>query len=309
MNGQSTLNIEGAIAAGNTVDLTAGNFNTITINDQWYVVQSPAATVGGSPSYTGSPPVIGATITNFNGDDQLIFVDDAQNGITLTSISYTTDGTLDLMDGTVVVSSLAVSIVDDPPVVTGTFELGTPISSPFTGQTEQVISLQENFPLACFAAGTSIATPRGAVAVEHLAEGDMVLTISGWQQPILWIGRRTLDCRRHPAPALAWPVRIAAHAFGEDRPKRPLLLSPDHAVFVENVLIPIKHLINGTTVAQVEAATVTYYHIELPNHDVVFAEGLPAESYLDIGDRSAFENGGGVCNCTLISRPMRRACR
>ena len=40
--------------------------------------------------------------------------------------------------------------------------------------------------------------------------------------------------------------------------------------------------------------TVTYYHIELARHDVILAEGLPAESYLDTGDRSNFTNGGDL---------------
>jgi len=38
---------------------------------------------------------------------------------------------------------------------------------------------------------------------------------------------------------------------------------------------------------------VTYYHVELDDHDLLLAEGLPVESYLDTGDRSNFENGGG----------------
>ena len=146
----------------------------------------------------------------------------------------------------------------------------------------------------CFAAGTRIATPRGAIAVERLREGDTVLTVSGKPQRIQWIGCRTLDCNRHILPERVKPIRIAPHAFGENRPRRALLLSPDHSVFVEEVLIPIKHLLNGTTVAQIDVATVTYYHIELPRHDVVLAEGLPAETYLETGARFAFENGGGA---------------
>ena len=89
-------------------------------------------------------------------------------------------------------------------------------------------------------------------------------------------------------------MRIAAHAFGPDRPRRELLLSPDHAVFVEDVLIPIRHLINGTTVAQITRQAITYYHIELPRHDVLLANGMPAESYLEAGARDAFANGGGA---------------
>jgi hypothetical protein len=56
----------------------------------------------------------------------------------------------------------------------------------------------------------------------------------------------------------------------------------------------VKHLINGTTVAQERCDSVTYYHIELPRHDVLLAEGLAAESYLDTGDRANFANGGKV---------------
>ena len=148
--------------------------------------------------------------------------------------------------------------------------------------------------IACFAAGTRIATPRGEVLVEHLRAGDLVLTISGEAQPIHRIGRRRLDCRRHPAPERVKPVRVAPHAFGHNRPKRALLLSPDHSVFAEDVLIPIKFLINDVTITQVDAASVTYFHLELPRHDVVLAEGLPAESYLETGGRPAFENGGAV---------------
>ena len=56
----------------------------------------------------------------------------------------------------------------------------------------------------------------------------------------------------------------------------------------------MKHLIDGLTVEQVQCAEVTYYHLELPRHDVVLAEGLPVESYLDTDGRTNFANGGGV---------------
>jgi hypothetical protein len=90
------------------------------------------------------------------------------------------------------------------------------------------------------------------------------------------------------------PIRIVAHAFGPGRPARELVLSPDHAVFVDDVLIPIRHLVNGSTVARIECDAITYYHVELPKHDVLLAEGLPAESYLETGTRSAFANCDGV---------------
>ena len=144
----------------------------------------------------------------------------------------------------------------------------------------------------CFAAGTRLAAPRGEIAVEHLRIGDTVMTAQRRRQLIVWIGRRSIDCSRHPRPHQVWPVRICAGAFGAGKPRRDLLLSPDHAVFCDDVLIPVKHLINGSTIQQIELPVVEYFHIELARHAIVFAEGLPAESYLDTGDRANFANGG-----------------
>jgi hypothetical protein len=64
-------------------------------------------------------------------------------------------------------------------------------------------------------------------------------------------------------------------------------------VFVNDVLIPIRHLINGSTIAQVKVDRVTYHHIELAKHDVLLAEGLPAESFLDMRDGSKYANRPG----------------
>jgi collagen type I/II/III/V/XI/XXIV/XXVII alpha len=72
------------------------------------------------------------------------------------------------------------------------------------------------------------------------------------------------------------------------------MLSPDHAIYVDRVLIPIRLLINGRTVRQELVDRISYHHIELARHDVLLANGMPAESYLDTGDRARFSNGGGV---------------
>jgi hypothetical protein len=111
--------------------------------------------------------------------------------------------------------------------------------------------------------------------------------------PILWIGRWEVDCARHPKPRQVRPVRVAAGAFGPGRPHTELFLSQDHAVYVGEVLIPIRHPINGSTIGPVPMDRVTYYHIELPQHDVVLAQGLPAESFLDLKDGSNYANRPG----------------
>ena len=77
-------------------------------------------------------------------------------------------------------------------------------------------------------------------------------------------------------------------------------MSPDHAIYVDDVLIPAKHLVNGTTICQVQRQHVVYHHVELERHDVVLAEGLPAETYLDTGDRAKF-NGGRSSGCSPTS--------
>jgi len=149
---------------------------------------------------------------------------------------------------------------------------------------------------ACYVAGTHIMTEHGELAVEELAEGDMVVTLAGDTRslrPVKWIGQRRLNLLQHPQPNLSAPVRVRRQAFGQGLPSRDLLLSPDHCLFVDGKLIPAKLLINDMTIVQErETASVDYYHVELDQHSVLLAEGLPAESYLDTGNRAMFANAG-----------------
>jgi hypothetical protein len=148
------------------------------------------------------------------------------------------------------------------------------------------------YDLACFVTGTAICTLRGDIAVEALHVGDLAVTASGALRPVVWIGSRRLDLARHPQPLEVQPVRVEADAFGVGLPCRDLWLSPGHSVAFEGALIPVSRLVNGRSVAQVACAQVEYWHVELDGHDVILAEGLPAESYLDTGNRTAFANGG-----------------
>jgi hypothetical protein len=81
--------------------------------------------------------------------------------------------------------------------------------------------------------------------------------------------------------------------LAENVPQRNLWLSPDHALFIDNHLIPAKLLVNGLNIFQGERRKVTYYHVELAQHAVIFAENTATETYLDTGNRHAFENGNG----------------
>jgi ELWxxDGT repeat protein len=143
----------------------------------------------------------------------------------------------------------------------------------------------------CYCRGTRILTDKGEVAVESLAIGDNVVTLSGGVRPIKWIGHRVFEPARHSDPREVWPICVWAGAFGENKPSRDLWLSPGHAVAVEGALIQVKNLQNGKSIAQRERSTVEYWHVELDQHDIMIAEDLPAESYLDTGNRASFVNG------------------
>jgi len=145
--------------------------------------------------------------------------------------------------------------------------------------------------IACFAEGTLITTDQGHIPVESLAVGMMCHTPGGIR-PILWLGHRKVDCNRHPDPQTVWPIRIEANAFGPSRPVRDLLLSPEHAIFQDGVLIRAGDLINGTSIIQVPVDSITYWHVELDAHDIILAENLECESFLENDNRDDFDHEG-----------------
>jgi hypothetical protein len=149
-------------------------------------------------------------------------------------------------------------------------------------------------PPPCFALGTRIRTREGEVGVEALRAGDLVATASGRHRRVVWIGFRNVQLRNHPHPHDVLPVRVRAHAMAPGVPHRDVVLSPDHAVYLDGVLIPVRYLTNGATIRQEQSIAVTYFHLELDRHDILLAEGLPAESYLDTGNRNAFSNVSGA---------------
>jgi len=155
----------------------------------------------------------------------------------------------------------------------------------------------------CLLSGTSITTSEGAVFVEDLSIGTMVLTASGESRPVRWLGQRGIDCTRHPNPAAVWPIRIQAGAFAPNRPARDLWMSIGHSVLVDGVLIQAETLVNGATIVQVPRERVEYWHVELDSHDVLLAEELPTESYLDVGNRTDFNNGGAYLEAYPDFRP------
>ncbi len=148
----------------------------------------------------------------------------------------------------------------------------------------------------CFCAGTRIATPTGEVPVEHLSIGDTVLTASGDVRPITWIGNGRVLATRGARNA-ATPVIVRKGALADNVPHRDLHMTKGHSLYIDSALIPVETLVNHRSILWDDRAQeVEIYHIELETHDVLIAEGAPAESYRDDGNRWQFRNANsGWC--------------
>jgi hypothetical protein len=142
----------------------------------------------------------------------------------------------------------------------------------------------------CFYPGTRIATPDGDVAVEDLRAGDAVLTANG-EMPVRWIGRSEV-ATRFADKLRSLPVRIKAGALGGGLPLRDLLVSPDHALFLDDVLVHASALVDGVNILRdYDVPEVfSYYHVELASHELLLAEGSWAESFVDNVERMHFHN-------------------
>lgn len=159
----------------------------------------------------------------------------------------------------------------------------------------------------CFTPGTRIRTPQGCRLIEELHEGDLVLTKDDGPQPVRWIGQRRMSGARLFAMPKLRPVRISAGALGEDVPDGDLIVSPQHRLLVKGavaqelfntpeVLVAAKDLINGQSVTvDLNLRQVTYVHLLLDRHQVLWANGMETESFhpasaalsaLEEGDRA-----------------------
>ncbi len=136
-------------------------------------------------------------------------------------------------------------------------------------------------PVPCFVAGTMIFTAQGARAVETLQPGDLLLTRDSGMRPVRWVGQVTVDGRGRYAP-----IRFMPGVQGNNR---ALFVSPNHRMLVtgwkaemyfgENeVLLPAKNMVNGDTICVAPCDRVTYVHVLLDRHEVIYAEGAATES-------------------------------
>ena len=112
-----------------------------------------------------------------------------------------------------------------------------------------------------------------------MRRGDLVLVTDGRALPVTWIGLQTISTR-FGDPLRVLPIRIRAGALAENVPCRDLLITPDHAVLVDDVLIQAGALVNGVSIVRERNVPerLTYYHVELDDHSLLLAENTTPKS-------------------------------
>jgi hypothetical protein len=265
-------------SGGGTIDLSAGAYvlaaGSVQANINFDFLDGAGDLLALGGVSAGNPAAFGGAIKGFAIGD----------AIDLTQVKYTGE-TPPSLDPT----SHVLTVTEGGQSYSLQFDAGV-AGDPFIA-TPDASGNGTLIQIACFCAGTLIATPDGATPVERLRAGDLVLTPDGAAKPVRWLGRSTVSTR-FADPVRAFPIRIRAGALAEGVPARDLLLSPDHAVFVDNVLIHAAALVNGASIARDARAPaiIGYYHVELDDHALILAENVPAETFVDNVDRMAFDN-------------------
>ena len=246
------------VAAGQTIALQTGAFYTVTLD---------AVT-------SGTPNAVQAKITGLVGNNASLLLDHL--AFTSTMVGTVANGVLTIKDG-----STTDAVFDTPDLAN--FSRVT-LSADGTGTAVTVAA-------PCYCPGTRIMTAAGEVPVETLAIGDWLVTASGEHRAVRWIGRRSYGGRFVAANPNLQPVRFRAGSLGGGLPRRDLLVSPEHAMFIDGILVPARCLLNGAGIVRERGLDqVVYIHVELDTHDVLLAEGAPSESFMDDDSRFLFHN-------------------
>jgi len=299
-------------------NLYVGNIDTLIVTDSYFhdatvghEIKSRAANttitncrifdLNSNASYSvdlpngGNATITGNVIEQGPNSENSYIIEYGGEGMAYASNSLVIDNNVILNDKTTTLPLLfnASSVVPqfDNNEVFGLTLAQLPASQ--TGTTFLTVEPVLNVSPLCFLSGTMIACPDGERTVETLGIGDLVLTFDGCAVPVKWIGRQTLS-PVFGVPEGREPVCIAAGALGDNLPVRDLRLTSDHALLIDNVLVQAGALVNGTTVRRIPPSELgerfVAYHIEMENHEVVLAEGAPAETFIDNVSRRLFDN-------------------
>ena len=276
---QETITISGT-GSGGQLEFGSASTSGIRINDTGVTFSfsnNPTGPNAGEIEFNGPTFVPGSTanqvITNVADGDKFVF--DGAN-FTNDTVSLALDGMLTVTDaqGDTILTMNHVAMADG-------------VLPAFQASGDTIVN---NAP--CYRAGTHILTPSGEVLIDKLAIGDLVTTRSGEARPIRWIGKRSYLGRFIAGNREVLPIRITAGALADGIPQRDLDVSPGHAMLLDGVLIPAEKLINGANIRQIaDVDSIEYIHLELDTHDVIFAEGAQAETYVECDNRNKFQNG------------------
>ncbi len=146
--------------------------------------------------------------------------------------------------------------------------------------------------LICYVQGSLIETAKGPVAVEKLRVGDLIKTKDNGMVPVRWVDFSTAPRDLLASDALRRPVRISAGALGNNLPEQDLYVSRQHRILIDSDLVEkafgirevfskakdFLDIVPGIELADVDE-DVHYYHILLDAHQVIYANGIPSESF------------------------------
>ena len=242
-------NADGLISDSDTGDNTLSNGDYIRVDGVNHTVREVAA-------YTGSSVTIGG-VTYSNVTMSVLLFDDGTYGVRLMDSS--------IPAGTNYANVTAVRL--------GSFN-GTEYGAVTVANVDQAF--------ICFAEGCHIETEAGPLPIEALRVGMRLLTRDHGLQPLRWIGQRRVQGMGRMAP-----IEIAVAALGNTAALR---LSPNHRVLIddwraelyfgtEEVLVAVKHLVNGRTIRRKPCPEVTYFHLLFDQHEVILSDGLWTESF------------------------------
>ena len=281
---------------------------------------APSITASGTATYGGGvgPQILDATVTvtapdsagllssatisvtagSFSGDGNVLAATTAGTSITAsydsTTAVLTLTGSDTVANYQAALRSATIDTSGVDPTGGGAFPNRTISWAVDDGVTASAAATTTAIGTLCFCAGTLILTPRGEIAVERLQTGEQVITERGEVRRIEWVGTGKVLVTRGRRNA-ATPVIVRKSALGDNVPHADLRVTKGHAFHLDGVLIPVEFLVNHRSIIWDDhAQEVALYHVELETHDVLMANGAPAESYRDDGNRWLFQNANSA---------------
>lgn len=149
------------------------------------------------------------------------------------------------------------------------------------------LTYEEAQTIVCFVRGTLIKTIAGIRPIENLRKDEVIITKDNSEQPIRWIGSRTLTKTELRAAPWLCPVGISAGSLAPDAPSSDLLVSPQHRVLIrskiaQNMFGTMEVLVAAKQICAIEGMDdmdeVEYFHMLFDQHEIVLSNDAETES-------------------------------